>query len=447
MATHSTKRYVLFIKLIERRFRKMGLFTFLVEIGKYVEKAYNFYQKYIAEKDEKPGVLKLLEEMCATLEEVKDAVLSEIPQEIKETRLADLEGDVIGLVTNFREYDIYDKDAEPIAWEIAKERLRDAVDRAAGVLGDLESEIGRCDLDQDIDLNQAIKVFGLYATLIPVRALAMTELARSYQMNEEEHILSMFAGARDLAKKLYPRLREKSDSRFSVDIVELRGEPWNGGFMIRIGYRFEGRFLQIDEFPPNRPSNKVRDRVRKVFEEHKDKAFSEYGGLALDTLLKLPPYRGTATLRSTRYPSRVIVCAGNEPTFGVITNQLQNVSAKDQAIFKILPGLEKEVYCSLESSNMEGFYLNATPTGALNLVISKNSKTNQYKHHATFKIVPSLSGRPFPNVSIESYSFPGKYVYDMGPSDFFSHVVQIGSSDSNEFKKRATFSIDWVEKG
>ena len=164
-------------------------------------------------------------------------------------------------------------------------------------------------------------------------------------------------------------MREKSDKRFSEDIVELRGEPWNGGFMIRIGYRFEGRFLQIDEFPPNRPRKKVRDRVRKVFEEHKGKAFSEYGGLALDTLLKLPPYRGAATLRSTRYPSRVIVGAGNEPTFGVITNPLQNVSAKEHAIFNIIPRLEKQVYCSLESGKMEGFYLNATPTGALNLVI------------------------------------------------------------------------------
>jgi len=425
----------------------MSLFTFLLEIGKYVEKAYNFYQKYIAKKDEKPGVLKLLEEMCATLEEVKDAVLKEIPQEIKETRLADLEGDVIGLVTNFREYDIYDEETEHTQWEVARERLRDAIDRAAGVLGDLETEIGRCDLDKNIDLHQAIKVFGLYATLVPLRALAMEELARNYQMNEEEHILSMFVRAKDLAGKLYPKLRDKSDSRFSEDIVELRGEPWNGGFMIRIGYRFEGRFLQIDESPPNRPRNKLRDKVRKVFEEHRDKAFSEYGGLALDTLLKLPPYRGTATLRSTRYPLRVIVGAGNEPTFGVITNQLQNVSAKEQAIFNIIPGLKKELYCSLASSNMEGFYLNTTPTGALNLVISKNSETDQYKRHATFKIVPSLSGRPFPNVSIESYSFPGKYLYDMGPSDFFSHVVQIGSSDSDEFRKRATFSIDWVEKG
>jgi len=225
----------------------MSLFTFLLEIGKYVEKAYNFYQKYIAKKDEKPGVLKLLEEMCATLEEVKDAVLKEIPQEIKETRLADLEGDVIGLVTNFREYDIYDEETEHTQWEVARERLRDAIDRAAGVLGDLETEIGRCDLDKNIDLHQAIKVFGLYATLVPLRALAMEELARNYQMNEEEHILSMFVRAKDLAGKLYPKLRDKSDSRFSEDIVELRGEPWNGGFMIRIGYRFEGRFLQIDE--------------------------------------------------------------------------------------------------------------------------------------------------------------------------------------------------------
>lgn len=415
----------------------------------FVVTAVDLYYEYIDKSDDYEDdfseLKQILNNLNANLEEVKNAVIREIPREILESRLADLSGDVEGLVTNFNGYYRYDEESEHAQWETARLRLIHVVNEAPGVMADLKNEINHQDLNHDIELDQAINVFCLYAVLVPVRALALEELKINYGQSTEVEISNLIQDAKKLSRRLYPELRERSNNRFSKGIVEMRGEPWNGGFTIIGGYRFNGKFIVQYEVAPNIPRSHWRERAIKAFKEHKKKAFDEYGGLALDALLKLPPYHGSAIIRSARYPSRVIVGTGNEPVLGVITWPLQDVNFKEKAVFKIGPGLSKENSYSFEPINMEGFYLNTTPTGALNLVITQESDTSQYRNHATFNIVESLSGDPFPNVSIESSSSPGQYIYDMGPSDWLSHIVQIGNSDSEEFKEQATFSLEWIK--
>lgn len=148
----------------------------------------------------------------------------------------------------------------------------------------------------------------------------------------------------------------------------------------------------------------------------------------------------------SRYIQHEAIRSGRE-SVGLYTWELTTASERKRSTFKVISGLADSRYFSFESLDNPGYYINTKKPSkyGLNLFLSKESLDLEFKKHATFKIVPALTGDPFPSISIESYYYPGKFIYDIGPGGMFGHVLQIGSLSENagindeEFKKGATF--------
>jgi hypothetical protein len=127
------------------------------------------------------------------------------------------------------------------------------------------------------------------------------------------------------------------------------------------------------------------------------------------------------------------------------SNKLAHVwSVKDskdskQATFKIVSGLSDNRHFSFESLLSPEHYLRDWGFFAK---IDKKSGDFEYMKGVTFKIIPALTGDPFPYISIESHNRPMKYLYTMWPDDQYSHLLGIGQGSSEEFKKLATFRLE-----
>jgi hypothetical protein len=124
----------------------------------------------------------------------------------------------------------------------------------------------------------------------------------------------------------------------------------------------------------------------------------------------------------------------------VFTEPLETYDDVRAATFKVVPGLADSHHFSFECITAPGRYLHKSDK----IVAAKKSYGTEYGEHATFKIVPALTGEPYPSVSIESYAYPGEYWQFHGHAPFVGALVQLEvlpSSPSEEFNKAATFRM------
>jgi hypothetical protein len=116
-------------------------------------------------------------------------------------------------------------------------------------------------------------------------------------------------------------------------------------------------------------------------------------------------------------------------------------------MFRVVPGLADSGHFSFECAFAPGWYL--CKRG--NPLVVARSREFESEEDATFRIVPALTGEPYPAVSIESYASPGLYWQDSGPGDWFGHMMTLdwcGPSSSQESKQAAVFVVHpkpWAE--
>lgn len=241
-------------------------------IAKIVEIAYDAYKAFKNSRESVTNeeVLAQINRIASKLDETKLEIISKI----QDMRLADLEGDVIGLGAQLRAYKVYNKDTDHDTWLLEGERLREVVDHGVNVLSDLEALLNHADLDNELEF--AAAVFSLFAAIIPLRASAMVERTYTYQTSDAEWIPSMMEQARVQVERLEPKLREHSDSRFR-DIFQEEGEPVGMGQAkyIQVGYYFMGERILVDEVHPNHLDHALQN-ARRELRNHKKEAFQDY---------------------------------------------------------------------------------------------------------------------------------------------------------------------------
>jgi hypothetical protein len=79
---------------------------------------------------------------------------------------------------------------------------------------------------------------------------------------------------------------------------------------------------------------------------------------------------------------------------------------RQDATFKMVPGLADSDWVSLESVNYPGHYLRHQN---LEFHLHQGSDDQLFKEDATFRIVPGMASADF--VTLESYNHPGHYIY------------------------------------
>jgi hypothetical protein len=132
------------------------------------------------------------------------------------------------------------------------------------------------------------------------------------------------------------------------------------------------------------------------------------------------------SFRSHNYPSHHI---RHRNFLGEITT-LASVSDRQDATFKIVPGLSDGRNISFESVNYPGFYLRHQD---FRLKLQRATGEELFKKDATFKKAPGLADAK--GVSFESVNFPGRFIRHRD----FHLYLESGSGDL--FQKDATFEI------
>lgn len=205
----------------------------------------------------------MLTNIKAAIEEAR----TEIIQFMVGLRLDDLQGDVDGLVITFQTYDPLPNGSEvPIPSE--EERLRNIIDNAAGVLGDLGASI-----ENQADLDLVFGCVPLLAAVVSLRSAAMVERTFTYGIDDATDIPSML----DKARNLLVVVRRKSDARFGPIKVGRRTEP---GFRAA-GYDFEGKFQRVIDVKVNsagHPTSLFPPIVNERRTRHMNKAFDNIPG-------------------------------------------------------------------------------------------------------------------------------------------------------------------------
>jgi len=350
----------------------------------------------------------------------------EIVLEIQETRLADLIGDVNGLLMRFREYTIYDKETQHEQWQLEGSRLLQIVDDSADVISDLEAELARLDLDQHYtllnripDVEHAAKVYPLLTILTPFRVIAMTERTRNYGTEDIDHIPPIWIQLKDQTDKVYEAFRYVIENGFS-GIITRDGEPdGRGGRYVQIGYKFKNSFVLLYEAAKS--TNSILEKARKQLEKRK----ANYLCLQIDVMAKaeLEPY----SLESLNYPGYFI---RHQDFLGKISEIKSDLDKRDSA-FKILPGLADNVYISFESVNYPGYYLRHRN---FRIYLDPKSDEELFQKDATFKKVPGIEGSAG-GVSFESTNYPRKYIRHR------NYQLYLEEEKNDLFKKDATFKI------
>jgi hypothetical protein len=251
-------------------------------IAKVIEAAYDAYQNYNDRESILQRHQEIIDEIVGGLNRTRYEIITEIVQEIRDGRLANLDGDIRGLEIRFAEYARYDQETQHSQWQSEGNRLRDIIDDSADVLGNLEAELDHLDLRTIPDARHAGRVFALYAVLVPFRATAILERDFTYGTQGVKHIPAMFDKIKALAGTLSARLRAASDSRFSSDIVERRGEPLGDGqYSTILGYMFENVFTHATVIVFGRHVSRMRELARDQLNAHKERAFLQFPGVSV----------------------------------------------------------------------------------------------------------------------------------------------------------------------
>ena len=149
------------------------------------------------------------------------------------------------------------------------------------------------------------------------------------------------------------------------------------------------------------------------------------------------------SLESSLYPKRFVLGTYTPQGSIPLTQSIERADDVQAASLVAFHRPESPAHITLESSTALGYRLRAN--NVTTLVYSNSSSEPNYERQTLFKVVPALTGESHPMVSIESYAFPGRYLYDAGPSQMWSHIVMLGAIPSGDtgkqtsFRKAATF--------
>lgn len=139
------------------------------------------------------------------------------------------------------------------------------------------------------------------------------------------------------------------------------------------------------------------------------------------------PSGGTIVkLQSMNYPDRYIMHQWYLGELAPIITELD----RQNASFRLVPGLANANMVSFESINFPGYYLCHQ---GFRIKLIKGDNTDQFKNDATFKRVPGLANSSM--VSFESYNYPGYYIRHYE----FHLFLEQGNTDI--FRKDATFKF------
>jgi len=119
-----------------------------------------------------------------------------------------------------------------------------------------------------------------------------------------------------------------------------------------------------------------------------------------------------------------------------------DASDSKRATFKIVDGLANNYYFSFESRHLPGYYLR-DEGDVVKIDRKPDGQSQEYAKAATFNIVKALTGDHFPCISIESQNRPGNYLYARPLYSQYNRLLGIGNGDSEEFKKSATFRLEF----
>ncbi|MBW2363794.1 MAG: AbfB domain-containing protein, partial [Deltaproteobacteria bacterium] len=112
---------------------------------------------------------------------------------------------------------------------------------------------------------------------------------------------------------------------------------------------------------------------------------------------------------------------------GELTRISSNLDRQD-ASFRLVPGLANRNLVSFESVNFPGYYLRHQ---GFRIKLARGSNNDLFRKDATFKRVPGLANGSM--VSFESYNYPGHYIRHRN----FNLYLERGNT--NLFRQDATF--------
>ncbi len=181
-------------------------------IAEGVAKAYQAYQEREQAKNDKDKAEQSIRKVIDAIDQAKREIINEIVNEIKNTRLRNLDGDVNGIVTIFNDYHIYSKDS--YEWESEGERLRDLIDTSALIIGHFVAEFRSLNYNDERDFKFGVNIYPLYTNIVSVRSVAMIERTYTYGIDDKSRIPPMIEELKKHTRKMYDALRKRSDDRF-----------------------------------------------------------------------------------------------------------------------------------------------------------------------------------------------------------------------------------------
>jgi hypothetical protein len=145
----------------------------------------------------------------------------------------------------------------------------------------------------------------------------------------------------------------------------------------------------------------------------------------------IPPVRNNRTgtivrLQSLNFPGLFI---RHRNFLGELTRINSNLDRQD-ASFRIVPGLANSNLISFESVNYPGYYLRHQ---GFRIKLARRENNDLFRKDATFKRVPGLANRSM--VSFESYNYPGHYIRHR------NYHLYLERGNTNLFRQDATFGF------
>ena len=134
----------------------------------------------------------------------------------------------------------------------------------------------------------------------------------------------------------------------------------------------------------------------------------------------------TVSLQSVNYPTHYLRHRGFMGYLTPVTSPLD----RNDATFRIVPGLAGEDSISLESVNYPGYYLRHQ---GYQIKLHLASGDSLYRSDSSFRVRPGLADRT--KVSLESVNYPGYYLRHRG----FQFYIEQGSGEL--YNSDCTFSV------
>ncbi|MDC0707053.1 AbfB domain-containing protein [Stigmatella sp. ncwal1] len=192
----------------------------------------------------------------------------------------------------------------------------------------------------------------------------------------------------------------------------------------------------------NKPGFYLRHRSSEVWVD----AFSDTSGFRQDATwgITVPWWQSNATLSQGTYQSLQVTTPGytnrslrhiDSLAFTEVVDSGSNATLKQDATFKLVPGLAESSCYSFESRNFPGQYLRHS-----NSRIRKDTPDGSviFKQDATFCAQPGLSGT---GISFESFNFPGRYLRHALSEVWIASGIGSNWDSANNFNPDATWNV------